>query len=316
MRHIWLWCYVTAMTASEKSRGWAADINQYKYSALIRLTRLFSYRFLIFIAKIKQKLGWYRRSLKDRDAVAQANYRNLVNPKGHVDYVGMHHRRVILETASTWGENRDLHAQIRDCAERLSAVVAPVHAKGKPVILAPLHMVSDILEAIVAVKATPRRVTAITSSRADVFRGEDRARGGIDIDYVSIHNATQNLAGDLMSFVQDAIDGKRDLIIYPDITSDFTVHARGRHTPKIPCTLFGRRGQLHEGVIRMSRLMSAPVIFYYLCFDGKKLDIHIEAPLSGRKLKENLPVIIETAIRNRSDDWMLWHAHSLYFIND
>lgn len=96
---------------------------------------------------------------------------------------------------------------------------------------------------------------------------------------------------------------------------DYTIHARGRHSAKFPYTLFGRKGNLNEGVIRMSRLLSAPVILYYLSYDGK-FNIHIEAPLIGRELKEKLPVIIESALRSNPNDWVLWHAHFLYFIND
>lgn len=62
-------------------------------------------------------------------------------------------------------------------------------------------------------------------------------------------------------------------------------------------------------------MMSAQVVFYHLYFDnGLKIVIH--PPVAARKLKDDMPRIIEQSIRDYSTDWMLWHSHSLFFIND
>ncbi|MBE0149747.1 ABC transporter, partial [Serratia fonticola] len=54
---------------------------------------------------------------------------------------------------------------------------------------------------------------------------------------------------------------------------------------------------------------------YYLYYD-QELKIHIEPPVQARSLKARLPEIIETSIARHPEDWLLWHAHSLFFINE
>jgi lauroyl/myristoyl acyltransferase len=65
----------------------------------------------------------------------------------------------------------------------------------------------------------------------------------------------------------------------------------------------------------MARMMSAKVVFYHLYYD-RGLKIIIQEPVPAKKLKQEMPLIIEQSIREHSTDWMLWHSHSLFFIND
>ncbi|EPV9178835.1 ABC transporter, partial [Yersinia enterocolitica] len=38
--------------------------------------------------------------------------------------------------------------------------------------------------------------------------------------------------------------------------------------------------------------------------------------LSAREVKNKLPELIETSLTQHPQDWLLWHSHSLFFINE
>jgi lauroyl/myristoyl acyltransferase len=113
----------------------------------------------------------------------------------------------------------------------------------------------------------------------------------------------------------EAADNQRNIILFPDITPDFTQYASKDKAEKLSCRIFGRPASLHSGIIRLARMMSAKVIFYHLYYD-KGLNIVIHDPVGAKELKEKMPRIIEQSIREHSTDWMLWHSHSLFFINE
>lgn len=64
-----------------------------------------------------------------------------------------------------------------------------------------------------------------------------------------------------MMSVMEAAENKRNIILFPDITPDFTQFASKDKTEKLHCQLFGRQANLHSGIIRMARMMSAKVVF-------------------------------------------------------
>ncbi len=47
------------------------------------------------------------------------------------------------------GTKPKIMAQVRVCTLELDSVVAPLHQQNKPVVLAPMHMVSDVLATMV-----------------------------------------------------------------------------------------------------------------------------------------------------------------------
>ena len=83
---------------------------------------------------------------------------------------------------------------------------------------------------------------------------------------------------------------------------------------KISCRLFDRPAKLHSGVQRFSRIVSAKVVFYHLYYQ-QGIKIKIYSPLTPKEVAANLPSMIENTLRDYPQDWLLWHSHSLYFIN-
>ena len=138
--------------------------------------------------------------------------------------------------------------------------------------------------------------------------------GGVALSYCSIHQDNTSLASELMALMTNVSAGRENMIIFPDIPADYTVQTPEAQSGKISCRIFGRPAKLHSGVQRFSRIVSAQVVFYHLYYQhGIKIKIY--SPLSPKEVAANLPPIIENTLRDYPQDWLLWHSHSLYFIN-
>lgn len=281
---------------------------------LRKMVRYVPLSVLLPVAKGLCAMRLIGRSFRLRNAVANENYRCLTGHKGRVDAAWTAVRRRLLEEAATWGQNPALLQQIRACAAKLDAVVAPLHQQNVPYILAPLHTVSDVLAAIIGACVTPGKASVVVSSSAELYNAHSRALGGIALSYCSIHQENKALAGSLMDLITDVATGQQNMIIFPDISPDYTLQAEGALAAKLPCRLFGRSAKLHNGLVRLSGVIAAQVVFYHLSYD-RGLRIHIHPPVSSQNVADALPDIIEATLREHPQEWLLWHSHSLYFIN-
>lgn len=278
--------------------------------------RHIDYRRIFYLSHVGRFLRLTSHDTRMRTAVAHANKKCLLDDGKKLNYTWQTQRRKWLVKAVTYGQNPRALRELAECTAQLNAVVEPLHQQGHAVMLAPLHMVSDVLTTMVAAGVYPHKATVITSISANAHPEEERRTlGGLDLSYCSIHDDNKSMAGNLMSAVMEAAERKRNIILFPDITPDFTHTANKDSAAKFSCRILGRPAKLHSGIIRLSRVMSAQVVFYHLYFDdGIRIKIH--PPVPAKKIKEMMPGIIEQSIREHSTDWMLWHAHSLFFINE
>ncbi len=254
------------------------------------------------------------RQYRGRTAVATQNYRCLIGSDRRVDAAWIAMRRQLLEMGATWGQHSTTLRQMQACTQELDAVVAPLVAQKTPVVLAPLHCVSDILAAMVGAGVTPGKASVVVSSSAESYTVASRAMGGVALSYCSIHQDNTSLASELMALMTNVSEGRENMIIFPDIPADYTVQTHEAQSGKISCRLFGRPAKLHNGVQRFSRIVSAQVVFYHLYYQ-QGIKIKIYSPLSPKEVAATLPTIIENTLRDYPQDWLLWHSHSLYFIN-
>lgn len=315
MKFFALWCALFWKNLAVRCQLLFHKLGLISYRAHCLLFRCMHYRVMFAFSHVSRFLGLTRRDVKLRAAVAQSNRQCLLHDNKAFDYIWLTQRRQLLVQAVTYGRNRWALQELADCTAQLNAVVEPMQRGGQPVILAPLHMVSDVLSTMVGATVYPGKATVITSRSADAYSAAERQLGGLDLTYCSIHEDNKNIAGNLMSSVMEAADNQRNIILFPDITPDFTHFASKDKAEKLRCRLFDRPASLHSGIIRMARMMSAKVIFYHLYYDNG-LRIYIHEPVPAKKLKDEMPRIIEQSIREHSTDWMLWHSHSLFFIND
>jgi len=279
------------------------------------LLRHINYRCLFILPHIGRNLGMSGHALKMRAKVAAANKQCLLPNSASLNYIWLTQRREWLVRAATYGRNVQILKEIAECTAQLNAVVEPLHRAGQPVILAPLHTVSDILATMIGAGVYPNKATVIASFGNHVHSAEELQQGGVNLDYCSIHDQSDVVAGNLLSSLMSAARGERNIILFPDITPEFTLGAYQGQTSKLTCQLFQRPAALHNGIIRLSRAISARVVFYSLNYD-RGVKINIYSPLQAAQLKQQMPAIIENTIREHANDWMLWHAHSLYFINE
>nr|EIL1984092.1 ABC transporter [Providencia rettgeri] len=280
------------------------------------LLRYISTPLLLIVSYTLCRLGVIGRNYRNRTKVATQNYQCLMDKPGRIDTAWIAVRRYILEEGATWGQNRQIMSQIEACTHKLNQIVEPLHEQQVPVILAPLHMVSDVLATIVGAGTSPKNATVIVSSSAEQTKFDDTARilGGINLSYCSIHQEDKSLAKNLMTLMTETASGQKNMIIFPDITPDYTIHTGEGINNKLACRLFNRPAKLHSGVVRLSKVISAQVVFYNLyCKNG--IQINIYPPVHATDIAKQLPIIIEKTIRDYPNDWLLWHSHSLYFIN-
>ena len=254
------------------------------------------------------------RRYRGRTAVATQNFRCLTGAEGRIDAGSIALRRQLLEMGATWGQHQATMAEMQACVRELDAVVAPLLAQKTPVVLAPLHCISDILAAMVGAGVTPGKASVMVSSSAESYTAASRKMGSVALSYCSIHQDNTSLASEMMALVTNVSEGRENMIIFPDIPADYTVQTHEAQSGKISCRLFGRPAKLHSGVQRFSRIVGARVVFYHLYYQ-RGIKIKIYSPVLPKEVPKTLPLIIENTLRDYPQDWLLWHSHSLYFIN-
>ncbi|GAB1437619.1 ABC transporter [Providencia sp.] len=315
-RFLIVWLVFSLKKVTDLMSGSATKLNSQALACLRALLRHTKGTLILTSSHALCRLGILGRDYRNRSKVASQNYRCLTNNSEPIDAVWIAVRRFLLEEGATWGQNKQIISQIQACTRQLDEVVAPLHQQKIPVILAPLHMVSDVLATIVGAGTTPRNATVIASSSAEQnkFDSDSRILGGINLSYCTIHQEEKSLARELMTLMAEIGSGTKNMIIFPDITPDFTIHAGEGAINKLPCRLFNRPAKLHSGIVRLSSVISAQVVFYNLYYkNGIRINIH--TPISAKEITTQMPIIIENAIRDYPNDWLLWHSHSLYFIN-
>lgn len=271
---------------------------------------------VLFVSNLLCRVGLLGRQYRNRNKVATENFRSLIETKGHIDMSWIAVRRFILEEAATWGQNQKIMAQVRVCTLELDSVVAPLRQQNKPVVLAPLHMVSDVLATMVGAGVTPGNATVVVSSSAEQqkYNASARELGQVNLSYCSIHQGNKVLASQLMTAMTETATGQKNIIVFPDITPDYTVQTEEGASSKLSCHLFNRAAKLHNGVVRLSSAISAQVVFYHLYYQNG-LQIKVYPPVAAKDVATQMPAIIENAVRHYPNDWLLWHSHSLYFIS-
>lgn len=271
---------------------------------------------ILIITKFLCQIRVLGHKYRNQNKVATANYRSLIKADGQIDARWIAVRRFVLEEAATWGQNRQVMAQIQTCVTALDSVVAPLYQQKKPIVLAPLHMVSDVLATMVGAGVTPGNATVVVSSSAEQekYNASARELGQVNLSYCSIHQDNKSLASRLMTLMTETATGQKNMIVFPDITPDYTIQTEEGMSSKLSCHLFGRAAKLHNGVVRLSTAISAQVVFYHLYYQNG-LQIKIYPPVAAKDVAIQMPVIIENAIREYPNDWLLWHSHSLYFIS-
>lgn len=265
-------------------------------------------------AHLRRKMGLYDKAYRLREQVAIANQQCLL-PGASLHYTWTAQRRELLEFYSTWGQSQQVQLQISRCAEQLRRQAQAIVEAGEPLILAPLHMTSDVVSVIVASMASSLQTTVVVSSNASQWNEQARALGKVDVDYCSVESDTKAIGLNLATACMDVAEKKRALVVFADMVSDYTFHHSEVVQDKFPCQLFGRPAYLHRGLIRLAKVTKARILFFYLHYN-QGLEIRVFPEVEYRHAQTLMPQIIEQAITESPEDWLLWHQHCLYFLNE
>ncbi|EAR5694156.1 ABC transporter, partial [Salmonella enterica] len=64
--------------------------------------------------------------------------------------------------------------------------------------------------------------------------------------------------------------------------------------------------------IRLSKILSATVVFFYIYYDNG-IKIKILKSVKKDELTHDIHHIIEDAIKTNPEQWLLWNNHSLFY---
>ncbi|CAI1003261.1 Uncharacterised protein [Serratia entomophila] len=314
MRFFSVWVYMTWNNALADMARYAAALAGFRGRLAGIALRRMDYRRYLRLRRQLHRLSLLPRGRRYRSAVAAANYRSLLGNADALNFSWLMQRRRLLDFSAVYAKNPALLGQLARCSARLNQVVEPLHRSGAPVILAPMHTVSDVLAALVGAGAYPGLATVVVSGDVQEHlrqAPEWQAR----LELCSIHDDQRLIAGQLTQAMLAAADHRRNIILFPDITPDYTLNSNKDPSAKLACRLFDRPAHLHSGIARLSRALRAQVVFYALYYDDG-IHIQIEAPVAAENIRRALPEVVERTMVRHADDWLLWHSHSLFFINE
>lgn len=316
MRLFSVWVYLAWKNALDGMARFAAATTGLGDKLTCLVLRRIDYRLWLAI-RHKLHCRWLSpRGLRHRSAVAVANRHCLVGGRNPQAFTWVMQRRRLLDLAAVYAHNAQLLHQLAQCSAQLDRVVEPLHRAGNPVLLAPMHTVSDVLATLVGAGVYPGQATVIVSGDAQEYVRQAPAHQWLQrLDYCSIHDDRRLIADKLAQAMLEAAEHERNIILFPDITPDYTLNAKKDPSAKQACRLFNRPAQLHSGVVRLSHALRAQVVFYSLYYD-RGVQIHIDEPVAAENINHVLPGIVERAMVRHADDWLLWHSHSLFFINE
>ncbi|EAO9906877.1 TPA: ABC transporter [Salmonella enterica] len=267
---------------------------------------------LMIITKFLCKLKVIKFWKNDLDVVAEENFKCLMGKKPAVSLTWSQVRRILLDEGATWARDKEIEKQITDCAKILDDYVSGLKKKGDTVILAPLHFLSDTIATVIASRISPKVSTVIVSNGAEKYREVCSNIESGKLNFCSIHQGNNDFSMGLIPVINDVMEGKQNIIIFPDIPVDYTKTVSNLSGYKFNCKIFNRAASLHTGVIRLSKILSATVVFFYIYYDDG-IKINILKSVKKDELKHDIHRIIEDAIKTNPEQWLLWNNYSLFY---
>jgi hypothetical protein len=261
------------------------------------------------------RAGWVRnRGMASRAVVGRHTCASLVGDLPAHDHARTWARKTALDRAM-YHRNPVLHAQLQHCADRLSEVVE-AHRRTGPVVLAPLHMVSDVLATTVCAMLPGRRVSVAAVHVPGALGPAEQAAMtacGFAIEPLDVCDKA-TMRATLPGVLRAVRRAEHHLAIFPDILPEFTTAAAGRAMRTKSVHMFGRAGRMHCGLDDLAGALKATALVFHLVEDGNALDIRIHA-VPHDAIAARVPRIIEDALRAHPHAWLLWHYGSAFYYN-
>lgn len=206
--------------------------------------------------------------------------------------------------------------ELRKCALQLEEGIKDIENKEKPVILAPMHMVSDVLVSVMCGFISSKETLVISTHKDDLLGiNEEQSLNNMGVNLKKIDPAEIN-TGSLRTVIRSVKTQETYLVIFPDAPPEVTLSLTGKSMRTMDCTLFGKPARLHSGLKELARLCNAQVIFFGLSHQGNALSLTVFGVADAKELSYRTPYFIEKALRAHSKDWLLWYTPSFFYFND
>jgi hypothetical protein len=212
--------------------------------------------------------------------------------------------------------NEHIIGQLRRCADELECYLRENVNDERPVILSPLHMVSDVLASVMCGFTSPQETLVISTHKDDALgSGEDASlhRMGIrlkKLDPARVDSTTLRRA------LRAVKDKKSKLVIFADAPAEITLTLTGKQMRTYDCLLFNRPAHLHSGLNELARLSDARVVFFGLYCRSGRLHLKIFGLAEASELPMLVPAFVEQALKSYPESWLLWYSPSLFYFNN
>lgn len=208
--------------------------------------------------------------------------------------------------------NKCLEKDIMHCAQILST-----HAgQDRPVVFMPLHILNDNLAGVTATLAAGKNNYVVVTNSDDRVKLQQ-------LPWYKTHLAdrfhTINVETDRRDALPRAIKEVRNkqacLTIFPDILPEYTARLVSRPQPKEQAVIFGRPALRHAGPAKIAGLTDAQVVPFYIYWHRGHLKIKVMPAMKAVDGLLDLDRVIEEALREKPEQWMLWHFSSFFYFN-
>lgn len=209
--------------------------------------------------------------------------------------------------------NRQLDIELSSAASHLQASINDILSSGNTVILAPLHMVSDVAVGVFLSYLGAESVSIISNHDFESIGPNEKSI--LNEKKINLINPSSIGGGALKNIIKNIKNNKILFAIYPDAPPEMTWRLSQKSMRTFDCKIFSRKARLHSGLADLAKITKSTVLFFCLVDNGHSLNVDIIGSLTWDNIMRLSPELIEKTIRNHSDSWLLWHTPSLFYFN-
>lgn len=272
----------------------------------------------IFLFFITKAIEWHfalSPVCRSQHVLALANARRITKSEPHVNHIRLWSEKKLKEMLLYMNDEQTI-AQLRDCAHELETYMQANLSNDKPIIFSPLHMISDVLASVMCGFISANETLVISTHKDDTLGGNEAASlNKMGVNLVKLDpEFTDTLA--LRHLLRNVKARTSQLVIFADAPSEITLTLTGKQMRTYDCPLFGRPAHLHSGLNELARLSQSQVVFFGLYSERGCLRLAIFGHAQPEELPSRTPSIIEQALQQFPQAWLLWYTPSFFYFNN
>lgn len=276
----------------------------------------YSFTLVSYIFWLYHKFHWVGFSrCKLLNRLAAENYQHLFNQPANKNLYSHVWRIKHMLEKYVYYENKHIIRQMRNIAKQLDNEIAIVENKSKIPILSPLHMCSDMLAAMICSMVKPYSTTVISIYQEDYFGLKENEFFSHQHNSL-LRQVNPNKSGTkLAQALKKTKNRQENIVIFADALPQVTESIVGYDMPTKPIRLFNRAGRLYSGIDRLTTMLDAEVIFFYLYWENNTIKLRTFPSVNKQNLTTKTAEYIETALKERPAEWFMWHSPNLFYLN-